>query len=57
MPTASQKEWQKVFQLAVKKAKECQAKTGKSYKDCVKMAWKDPAVKKAKEDYQKKHKK
>jgi hypothetical protein len=33
MPTASQKEWQKVFQLAVKKAKECQAKTGKYYKD------------------------
>lgn len=50
------KEWGKVFQLAVKKAKECRAKNpSKKYTDCMKMAWKDPEVVKAVAAYRKAH--
>ncbi len=46
----------KVFQLAVKKAKECRAKNpNKPYMQCMKEAWKTPEVVKALADYRKAH--
>lgn len=51
-------EWQKVFKKAVGIAKELKKKDSKlTYPEAVKKAWKTPEMKKAKADFDKKHKK
>lgn len=52
----SKAEWQKVFKLATKKAKEIRAKRPNlSYPQAVKLAWKDKEVIAAKAAYKKKY--